>query len=213
MGRTPYIGISLLHDGVFLQAILKGLSMKALWQIKFLQEFAKKIIVFLDEPYLGCFGSAYTPINREDVVVGLSELTRGIKSEDVLIGVHCCGNTDWSILTDIATLDIISFDAFAFQDRFVLYAENLAAFIKRGGIICWGIVPTQEFTAKVTAQSLVQKIKAGIDALVKKGVDKELLLENLIISPACGLGTLEAGKAEGIMEVLSQVSLILRKNT
>jgi len=206
-------GISLLHDGVFLQAILKGLSMKALWQIKFLQEFAKKIIVFLDEPYLGCFGSAYTPINREDVVVGLSELTRGIKSEDVLIGVHCCGNTDWSILTDIATLDIISFDAFAFQDRFVLYAENLAAFIKRGGIICWGIVPTQEFTAKVTAQSLVQKIKAGIDALVKKGVDKELLLENLIISPACGLGTLEAGKAEGIMEVLSQVSLILRKNT
>src|SRR4030042_905944 len=48
-------GSALLHDEVFMQAILKGLAMKALWQIKNFQKFDKKIILFMDEPYLGYF--------------------------------------------------------------------------------------------------------------------------------------------------------------
>ena len=204
-------GTALLYDAVFMQAILKGLSMKALWQIKLFKKFGKKIILFLDEPYLGCFGSAYTPINREDVIEGLEELTKGIKSEEVLLGVHCCGNTDWSIFTEVETLDIINFDAFGFLDRFLLYATNLKGFLERGGIICWGIVPTLEFTDKETVDLLIRKIKDGIDILTNKGVDKDLLLDNLLISPSCGLGTLDTKKSEKIFKLLSEVSLSIRK--
>jgi len=204
-------GSALLHDGVLMQAILKGLSMKALWQIKFFQKFGKKIILFLDEPYLGCFGSAYTPINRGDVVKGLSELTEGIKSEEVLLGIHCCGNTDWSIFTEVETLDIINFDAFGFLERLVLYADNLEGFLKRGGILCWGIVPTQEFTDKETVDSLIARIKEGVNALTRKGIDKDLLLDNLLISPACGLGTLDTRKSEKIFQLLLDVSFSIRK--
>lgn len=64
---------------LFLQAVIKTLTLKALWQIKQLEKFGKKLILFIDEPYLGCFGSAYTPINREDVCGNLSELASGIK--------------------------------------------------------------------------------------------------------------------------------------
>ncbi|MBU1726391.1 MAG: methionine synthase, partial [Candidatus Omnitrophica bacterium] len=92
-------GVSLLHDAVFFQVILKGLAMKALWQIERLRKFGKKMILFFDEPFLAGFGSAYTPINREDVVTGLIDFTQGLKFPDLLIGVHCCGNTDWSIFT------------------------------------------------------------------------------------------------------------------
>ena len=205
-------GVTLLHDAVFLQAILKGLSMKALWQIKLFKKFSKKIIMFIDEPYLASFGSAYTPINREDVLGGLTELTQGIKSEDVLLGVHCCGNTDWSIFTDVPGIDIISFDAFSFLDKFVLYADNLKGFINRGGIICWGIVPTQEFSGKESAELLVEKIKEGINILAKKGIDKDLLLEKLIISPSCGLGTLDTDKSEAILKLLSGTSAFIRKS-
>jgi len=205
------LGNALLHNPVFMQAILKGLIMKALWQIEFFKEFNKKIIMFVDEPYLGCFGSAYTSINREDVVKGLRELTEGIKSEDILLGVHCCGNTDWSIFTDVKTIDIINFDAFGFLDRVVLYANNLNEFLKRGGILCWGIVPTQEFTDKETADLLIKKINAGVDVLVKKGLDRELLLDRLLLSPACGLGTLDINKSEKIFKLLSEVSLSIRK--
>jgi len=217
-------GSALLHNPVFMQAILKGLMMKALWQINFFEEFNrpprrrrgdgqshKKIIMFVDEPYLGCFGSAYTPINREDVVKGLRELTEGIKSENVLVGVHCCGNTDWSIFTEIDSIDIINFDAFGFLDRLVLYADNLKEFLKRGGILCWGVVPTQGFTDKETADLLVRSIKGGIASLTKKGLDRDLLLENLLLSPSCGLGTLDIEKSARIFKLLSEVSLSIRK--
>lgn len=203
-------GKALLHDKVFMQAISKGLIMKALWQIKLFKGFGKKIILFIDEPYLACFGSAYTSINRDDVVKELSELTEAIKSEGVLTGVHCCGNTDWSIFTDIPGIDIINFDASDYLDKFVLYAEEIKGFLQRGGIICWGIVPTREFTGAETPDLLVRRIKKGFSELIKKGVPEGLLEENLLISPACGLGSMEAVKAEKILRLLHQTSHFLR---
>jgi methionine synthase II (cobalamin-independent) len=199
-------GQALLHNAVYRQAILKGLAMKVLWQVNLFKEFGKKIILFFDEPYLGCFGSAYTPLNREDVIRDLGELTAQVKSKDVLIGIHCCGNTDWSIFTDIETIDIISFDAFGFLERLLLYAENLKGFFKRGGILCWGIVPTREFNQGIRTEALQQKIEAGVAALVKKGLEKSLLLSNSFFSPSCGLGTLDADTAEGVLRLLSQLS-------
>lgn len=204
-------GVPLLHDAVLSQAILKGLSMKALWQINLFRKFGKKIILFFDEPYLSCFGSAYTPINREDVVNRLSELTQTLKYGDVLLGVHCCGNTDWSMFMDIPKIDIISFDAFDFLDRLILYDDSLRAFLKRGGILCWGIVPTQLFTGEETAELLIRKIKEGISKLESKGLEEDLLLSNLLISPSCGLGTFTSEKAEKIFRLLAETSSLIRK--
>ncbi|MBI4708024.1 MAG: methionine synthase [Candidatus Omnitrophica bacterium] len=204
-------GVSLLHDAVFLQACLKGLAMKAIWQIKLLRRFAKKLIVFIDEPYLGCFGSAYTPLNRPEVIAGLSEMASDIKAGDVLLGVHCCGNTDWSIFTDTPGIDIINFDAYGYLDKVVLYADNLKGFLKRGGILCWGVAPTDAFDGSQTPEMLVAKISEGINILAKKGIDRDLLSENLLISPACGLGSLDLEKAEGILRLLSETSFLLRK--
>ena len=198
--------LSLLHDEIFMQVILKGMAMKALWQVSLFKKFGKKIIIFIDEPYLAGFGSAFTPINKETVEAGLAELTSAIKSEDVSIGVHCCGNTDWPIFIDAQGIDIINFDAFSFFDRLALYSENLKAFFKRGGMLCWGIVPTTEFKASETAELLSAKIQSGIDLLAKKGIDRDLLMENLLISPSCGLGTLDEAKAGQIFQVLAETS-------
>ena len=204
-------GTALLHDPVLMQVIIKGLVMKALWQIKLFQQFGKRIILFIDEPYLGCFGSGYTPINREDVVKGLTELTASLKSPELLLGVHCCGNTDWSIFTDITSIDIISFDAFAYLEKLLLYPKQLKWFLNRGGILCWGIVPTQEFTGKENALMLSHNIENGINILVSKGLNKDLLLENLLISPSCGLGTLDVDTAERIIKLLSETAFIFQK--
>lgn len=204
-------GNSILHDKVLMQAMAKGLAMKALWQLDLFKRFGKKIIMFFDEPYLACVGSAYTSVGRSEVIDLFSELNDTVKASGCLTGIHCCGNTDWSMLTD-SGIDIINFDAFEFQERFVLYADNLNSFLKRGGIICWGIVPTQGYNLSQTPEELAQKIKSGLDILVKKGIDRELLLERLMISPACGLGTLDVKTAEGILTLLSQTSAFIRKN-
>ncbi len=205
-------GVILLHNPVFKQAIIKALSLKLRWQISLFKKFGKPIIAFIDEPYLGAFGSAYTPLNREDVVSALGDFGEGVKSKDVLLGVHCCGNTDWSIFTDTPCIELINFDAFSFQEKFVLYAENLKGFLKRGGVICWGVVPTQEFSAKEDAQALAARLRQGIENLAKKGIEKELLLEGLMISPACGLGTFTPQKAEQILNLLSETSALIGEN-
>lgn len=202
-------GKALLHNPVFMQVIIKGMIMKALWQVKLFEKFGKKIIVFIDEPYLSGFGSAYSSINREDVVQGLVELTEAIKSDNVLTGVHCCGNTDWSIFTDIKSLDIINFDAFSFFEKIAIYSENLERFLKKGGMLCWGIVPTNSFTVKETADLLTGKIKDDIDILAVKGINRELLNKNILISPACGLGTLNIKNAEKILRVLFETAFSL----
>jgi methionine synthase II (cobalamin-independent) len=203
-------GIALMHDEIFMQAILKGLQMKALWQIKLFKEFGKKLILFLDEPYLGSFGSAFTPINRETITKVLGEFTEAIKSEDVLLGVHCCGNADWSIFTEVKNIDIISFDAFGFLDKIILYSADLEKFFKRGGCLCWGIVPTQEFTDKIKTDLLTKRIESGIDKMVRKGIDNDLLVNNLLVSPSCGLATIDIVKSEQILRILNEVSEALR---
>ncbi|MFH0738364.1 MAG: methionine synthase [Candidatus Omnitrophota bacterium] len=206
-------GVALLHDPVFMQVIIEGLAKKALWQIGYLKEFKKNIIIFVDEPYLGCFGSAYTPINKEDVMKGLGNLVQKIKTfPGVLTGVHCCGNTDWSMLTEIKGIDIINFDAFSFLDKFTLYSDNLNNFLRKGGIICWGIIPTQEYSGSESADLLAQRLKNGLEVLVKKGVDKKLLVDNLLLSPACGLGSLDVEKADNIFKLLAGVSSLVMKN-
>ena len=210
-GINDLDGNSILHDKVLMQAMVKGLSMKALWQLEYFKEFGKKIIMFFDEPYLATIGSAYTPVNRNDVIDVFSELTDGLKARDCLVGIHCCGNTDWGMLMDAGGIDIINFDAFDFQERFVLYADNLNSFLKKGGIICWGIVPTQDYSSSQTPEELSQKITSGLDILVRKGIDRGLLLERLMISPTCGLGTLDVQKAEEILSLLNQTSAFIRK--
>jgi len=205
-------GVILLHNPVFKQAIIKALSLKLRWQINLFKQFAKPIVIFIDEPYLGAFGSAYTPLNREDVLRGLSEFGEGVKAKDVFLGVHCCGNTDWSIFTDTPCIDLINFDAFNFQEKFVLYAQNLQGFLKRGGVICWGIVPTQEFSGQENVELLVGKLRVGIESLVKKGIDRALLLESLMLSPACGLGTFTPPKAEQALSLLSATAAFIKQN-
>jgi len=204
-------GKSLLHDEVYMQVILKAVTMKALWQLDLFRKFGKKMILFFDEPYLSGFGSAYTPITRETVVKSLVELANDVKYDDVLVGVHCCGNTDWSIFTDVPGIDIINFDAYYFTERLSLYGKELKGFFERGGILCWGIVPTQETISKEEPNTLLNRLKNGLDDLEKRGVSRQLLVSNLLISPACGLGTLNIEKAGEILKMLSETSKLLKE--
>jgi hypothetical protein len=231
-------GRAILHNPVIFQAIREGLAMKARWQMSLLKKFGKPVIIFFDEPYLACLGSGFTAINRKDVVEGLTEFTEKIKSADGLtppfhpalfkkggvqqnsidvgqeraglIGVHCCGNTDWSIFTDISYIDIISFDAFNFLDRILLYTENLRGFFKRGGILAWGIVPTEAFSKEINAGILAKKLSHAFNLLLNKGIQEETLKNRLILTPACGLGTLSCDKAEPIFKCLDELFSIVR---
>ncbi len=203
-------GKAVLHDLEIMEAMANGISIKALWQIRALSSTGRRTILFLDEPYLSGFGSAFSPISREKVVEVLTGAIKFLKDRaQVLIGIHCCGNTDWSMLLE-AGPDIINFDAYGYMDYFLLYAGDIKKFLANGGHIAWGIVPTSEFTGKESPEQLAARLSDGISGLQAAGVDKELLYSRSMLTPACGMGTMTPQNASLASKILSQLSVRLR---
>ncbi|MCM8791695.1 MAG: hypothetical protein NC826_00875 [Candidatus Omnitrophica bacterium] len=212
-------GNLVLQDNILREAVVEGLIRKALWQMKFFKEFGKKIIIFFDEPYLSGFGSAYIPLNREEIIMVLSYTFDKFKElvfkknilscNEILVGVHCCGNTDWSIFTEVSSLDIISFDAFSFGDKLSLYSDNLKDFLIKGGFLCWGIFPTIEFDNKINKHFILDRLNYILDNFLKKGLSRKLILDNSILSPSCGLGKLDENMAQKIFSLISEFSQLL----
>ncbi|MFH1856100.1 MAG: hypothetical protein ABH836_02570 [Candidatus Omnitrophota bacterium] len=203
-------GKTVLFDAMMFDMIINGLAMKALWQAEQFKKFKKKPIIFFDEPYLSCLGSAYAPISNQEVSQRLLELFNPLKQSGVLVGIHCCGNTDWPVLLNSMT-DIVSFDAWGYFDKIALYSGELKSFLEAGGVLAFGIVPTQDIPKDLSAQMIVEKIEKQFDVLAQKGIDKKLILKKCLLTGSCGLGTAEIKDAEKVLEVLKGASAILRE--
>jgi hypothetical protein len=204
---TEEDGKSALFNPAALEAFTKGLAIKALWQVRKLGDTGKKAIIFLDEPYLSGFGSAFSPIQRQEVVDNLKEIITYIhERSEALVGIHCCGNTDWSMILE-ASPDIVNFDAFAYMEYFLLYPDDISRFIcDNNGIIAWGIVPTSDLTETENVDNLFSKLQTGLNRLHGWGIDPELVAGNSILTPACGMGTLDPASSDRILALLAALS-------
>ncbi|TFH48897.1 MAG: hypothetical protein E4G89_05585 [Methanothrix sp.] len=186
--------------------IVKALAMKCRWQIRTFSPFAEKIICFIDEPVLSAFGSsAYLGVKREDVVALLAETGETVHLEGGLAAVHCCGNTEWTILID-AGVDIINFDAYEYGETIALYHSEVSAFLSSGGILAWGAVPTSDVVMKTSVSALELHLEDMMDHLASKGISKELIVKQAIITPACGTGSIPEAHAERVFEFTRQLS-------
>lgn len=199
-----------LYDETIEEVIVKGLALKARWQSEMLREAQHDagVVLFFDEPYLVSVGSALLSVSREQVVDDINECIKTCRAD--ITGVHCCGNTDWSLVfaTDV---DIVNFDAYDYMEGFLAYDKEIDAHIKGGGAIAWGIVPDTEKVLGVTGESLAGSVEEAFDTLEKRGVDRGLLAKQSMISPACGLGPTTIEAAERALAMTGEVSGILRE--
>jgi methionine synthase II (cobalamin-independent) len=199
---------AILYDDILADAAARYLHLQAAWQERALRRLAARTIVFVDEPYLAAFGSAYLAVEREEVQRLLEEVLGGIEG---LKGVHCCGNTDWSLLLE-TSVDILNFDAYDYAEALSLYPQALSAFLRRGGVIAWGIVPTAN-DAQVMAESvgsLTERLWSALRLVASKGIPLDDLLAASLLTPACGLGTLSEAAAARALELLAGVSAQMR---
>jgi len=174
-GISDVNGRSILYNTELLEAMVKGLAIKALWQIRELGKSGRKPIIFLDEPYLSSFGSALSPIQRNEIIDILRTIIDYLKeNSDTLVGIHCCGNTDWSMIIETHP-DIISFDAFEYMDYFLLYPDDIIKFIEKGGSMAWGIIPTSNFRENESAENLFLKLEEGLNRVHQWGIDPKIL--------------------------------------
>ena len=142
------------------------------------------------------------PLSSEKARLFIDLLVSFIKErdKDILIGLHCCGNTDWSMMFG-SKVDIVSFDAYGFGDKLILYPEEIKRFTERGGFLAFGIVPTSEYRDEITEESLFKVFVSVWEGFEQKQVPRDLLLTNSFFTPSCGMGPLSETNASRVLEL------------
>ena len=206
---TDDTGKAILYDDILGDAVPKLLRLKAAWQEKQLRQVCRDTIIFVDEPYMSAFGSVSVMLSREKVISLLEEVFAGIGG---LKGVHCCGNTDWSVLLD-TSVDIVSFDAYNYAQSLSLYPAEVKKFLSREGTIAWGIVPNEEDSlASESANSLKDRLEEAMAPFTREGIRFKQLIEQGLLTPSCGLAPLPTGEAAArALELLAELSIKIRK--
>jgi hypothetical protein len=201
-------GKPVLYNDLAMDAIAKNISMVARWQEDTLGAFGLPTIMFFDEPFMATYGSAFFNYSADLVAHYLEMATEGIKS---LFGVHCCGNTDWNLILD-SHASIISFDAYGYAGRLLLYSEALGEFLQRGGVLAAGIVPALWDAAKdETVESLFARFDGFLDSLERRGIPRDVAAVRTLITPSCGLGSQTVPAAQAIVEMTSALSRTCRE--
>ena len=113
-----------------------------------------------------------------------------------LTGVHCCGNTDWSLLLR-SRVDIVNFDACEYLENLALYPGELKAFLERGGRLAWGLVPNNERALSEDLAGLRAQLKLGMALLEERGVPEERLRKGHAGHPQLRPGRSGGGRGRG----------------
>jgi len=179
-------------------------------QMNRLKNLNANAFMFIDEPGLQFLFSALSGYGdvaaKGDMEVFFSLIERPR-------GIHLCGNPDWDFLLGL-DLDILSLDVYSNGEVFVAYAQSIRRFLDRGGVIVWGIVPTNfEPFEKENLDSLEKRLTQLWTFLANEGIDRQFLLSRSMLSPAtCCLVNPDGGKTvEKAFKMIQELSLRLRE--
>ncbi len=213
-GLNDHLDRLAYYDPTIREMVVKDIAMKAAWQVFFLkQHIDLPILLFIDEPALAGLGSsAFISVSLDDIAQDLSEVCAAIHQAGGLAGTHVCANTDWNLLLE-SNIDIISFDAYNFFDRFITCKDRILNFLSRGSIIAWGIIPTseEEDIQKETSDSLAQLWEEQAKMLSGSDLDLPAILRQTLITPSCGTGALSPEMANRVLSLTHDVSAALRQ--
>ncbi len=210
-GVVDQTGRALFYNDQLRDVAVKLLAQKARWQARKMAELCPRSIVFFDEPALAGLGSSsFITITSEEITDCLSEVFAAVRAEKGLTGVHVCANTEWSVIF-AADPDILSYDAYSYFDKLILYPEQLRRFLEKGGILATGIVPTApEYIEAETAASLVTKWQQQTAQLEKLGITQQVIFNQTLITPSCGTGSISMALTQKVLEMTAEVSGLIR---
>ncbi len=200
-------GNPILYDDLLRDVLLKFLHLRVRWQAERIAEAGARPVIFVDEPFLASFGTPFFGWEKERVQETLAAVTAAAETP----GSHCCSNTDWSIFL-AGPVRVVSFDAFAFADNFLVYRDDLRAFLEAGGTVAWGIVPTDpEALAGTTVEALREQMIRHLEKVEALGFSRAEVLRQSLITPACGLGTRPPEAAKRAFRLTAELADRLRR--
>ena len=165
------------------------MSLKALI-LKFSQTNSK-ILFFWDEPGLIVY-SSYQSLQYR-LFETILNASRWLKENNVAVGIHCCADILWEqVLPYPHLFDYLSFDLEASGHSLFELKEELQFFCKHSSLAI-GIVPSTH-SSEENYESKLPKLK----------ILKKLKLNNLLLSPACGLAHQSLANTEEVLRALNQ---------
>ena len=196
-------GRAAIYDESYSEIVRKAVNMTARWQVRELSKKNKNVIMFFDEPSLTLLGSPFASISTEDAVAWMNE---AMDVPGCLKAIHCCGNTDWPMVFS-TSIDILSFDAYSYAHTLAMFPDELNAFLKRGGVLSWGIVPSSDDGIEIeSADTLVNLLEMSIDKMEAKGIDRKMIAKQSMLTPQCGLGGVSEENVNKVFDLLHDVS-------
>lgn len=179
------------------------LKAKVRWQIDLLRQHSDNVIIFIDEPILSAIGSSsYLGVDSEEVLRLLKDMVSAVEEAGGISGIHCCGRADWPMVIKSGAR-ILSFDAFEYFDTLAIYYEEIKNFLKSGGYLAWGIVPTSDAINSVDDRYINKLMKHYLKKLYEH-IPQKLINSQILITPSCGTGS------RSIEETIKVFQLIIR---
>ncbi|HET6952161.1 MAG TPA: hypothetical protein VFI47_17400 [Acidimicrobiales bacterium] len=157
-------------------------------------------LLFLDEPGLTAALEPGFPLGVDDTLDLVSGALASIEDE-AIAGLHCCGRADWPVVLQ-AGPQMLSLPVEAGASD---HPGAFADFLERGGWLAWGAVPTDRPLGD-TAEILWRRLVAEWDALVEGGCAADTLVEQALITPACGLVGLDVIQAAHVLDLTGHLA-------
>ncbi len=179
-------------------------------QLDRLKRLNSNAFMFVDEPGLQYLFSAMSGYNN---IAAHADMESFFSMIERPRGVHLCGNPDWDFLLTL-DLDILSLDVYSNGEIFSSYAPSIKRFLDRGGIIVWGMVPTNfEPFEKEDMDSMIKRLEDIWSVLQRKGIDQAFLLSRSLLSPAtcCLVNPDKEKTVEKAFEMIGALSKRLRE--
>jgi len=200
----------IIFDDTVRPLMLEFMAKRVNVQLDRLKKLNQNAFMFVDEPGLQFVFSAMSGYND---VAAKRDMENFFSLIDRPRGVHLCGNPDWDFLLSLE-IDVLSLDVYTNGEVFASYTHSIRKFLDRGGILIWGIVPTNfEPFHNEHLSSLETRLKSMWDSLAQAGIDREFLLSRSLLSPAtCCLVNLDGeATVEQAFKMVKALSERLRR--
>jgi hypothetical protein len=197
------------YDDQFADVLGKMIALRARWCEQAMLRFpgVTGTLVVLNEPYFASLGSSVVPVSRDSVAAGWHDIAGMVGGG---LGIHCCSNTDWEFVMSLSP-SLISFDAYTVAREFLLYPDELAEYLEGGGIVAWGIVPSQPDLFRECTDEQLYNVFAGIRDQVAGFCSPEIFYRQSAITPTCGIQSGDRETAFRIMHAARTLSLQIRE--
>jgi hypothetical protein len=191
--------------------LVRTLALNARCQATALAALGPTPIIFVDDPAISAFGSKFhLALDRGKIIEDLNLIFSAIEAAGAISGLHSCEAIDWSLLLE-TRVRILSVDVYRFGNSLIPYSQAIHNFLEQDGVIAWGIVPTLDDPFAESVDSLLQRLGILWESLFSKGMDRQKVLQQSMITPACGTGLLPEDQARHIYQLTAALSRRLRK--